>query len=50
MVTAVPDCPMLQVYRREFCNNVVEALSLKIRTMREQKIARWVRAPMAPDR
>ncbi|CAM9704843.1 unnamed protein product, partial [Ectocarpus sp. 8 AP-2014] len=29
-----------QVYRRDFCNNVVEALSLKIRTMREQNIAR----------
>ncbi|CAM9486187.1 unnamed protein product [Pylaiella littoralis] len=28
-----------QVYRRDFCNNVVEALSLKIRTMRERNIA-----------
>ena len=29
-----------QVYRRDFCNNVVEALSLKIRTIHERKIAR----------
>lgn len=29
-----------QVNRRDFCDNIVEALSLKIRTMREQKIAR----------
>eukprot|EP00903_Cladosiphon_okamuranus_P018814 g17305.t1 len=27
------------VYRREFCSNVVEALSLKIRTIHERKIA-----------